>query len=77
VRSPYLTLATLAPWASTCSLHTSDHLGRVPRATAAGYCCGLLLRATAAGYLGLPMKIIVTPSREPLVRIHRGFITWC
>jgi hypothetical protein len=38
-----------------------------------GACRGLLLRATAAGYLGLPMKIIVTPSWEPLVVIHRGF----
>jgi hypothetical protein len=71
VRSPYLTLATLAPWASTCSLHTSDHLGRVPRATAAGYYCGLPRPAHEDHRYALPGT-----SREDSSGIHRLTIAW-
>jgi hypothetical protein len=52
VRSPYLTLATLAPCANTFVAYLGPILGvccsLLPRSTATGYCRGLLLRVTSS-----------------------------
>ena len=40
------------------------------------YAFRAIFRVRVANYLILPTKFIGTPSREILVVIHRGFITW-